>query len=81
MVEHLLCKQGVIGSNPIASTRAFGPGVMAMGFVLPGPAYRCEEAKQLRRAWRVASDVRRGLCASWVWVRRWLWIRVWSLKV
>jgi hypothetical protein len=55
--------------------------VMAMGFVLPGSAYRCEEAKQLRRAWRVASDVRRGLCASWVWVRRWLWIRVWSLKV
>ena len=27
MVEHLLCKQGVIGSNPIVSIIAFGCGL------------------------------------------------------
>ena len=56
MVEHLLCKQGVIGSNPIVSI--VGAGCWAPGFLVSEPGvWRLIGSVPDRRCWFAPESV------------------------
>ena len=76
MVEHLLCKQGVVGSTPSASTRLVSRG---WGIVVGKPGLGCPgwHDARLRGCWRDGSIcclffvsvkrlVRFCVCRGWV---------------
>ena len=44
MVEHLVCNQGVVGSNPVASTN------LARTSATPGRTYQIREKPRFRRS-------------------------------